>query len=72
MLTLNSKAADVGQSRVELPISYSGDDISITFDPRFIAEFLRVLGQEAQVSLELTDAESAPRWPRYARAASIR
>jgi len=59
LLTLNSQAADIGQSRVELPISYDGDELAITFDPRFVAEFLRVLEPEKSVRLELIDAESA-------------
>ncbi len=59
LLTLNSQAADIGQSKVELPISYDGEELSITFDPRFVAEFLRVLEPEKQVRLDLIDAESA-------------
>lgn len=58
-LTLSSQAADVGQSKVEVPVSYDGEELTITFDPRFVAEFLRVLEPEKQVRLELTDAESA-------------
>ena len=59
LLTLHSKAADVGQSKVELPISYDYEDLTITFDPRFIAEFLRGFEPEKQVKLQLIDAESA-------------
>ncbi len=59
LLTLNSKAADVGQSKVELPISYDYAELTITFDPRFVAEFLRVLKPEKQVKLQLIDGESA-------------
>ena len=58
-LTLSSVAADVGHSKVELPVSYDGDELSIMFDPRFVADFLRVLEQEANVTLRLTDGESA-------------
>jgi DNA polymerase-3 subunit beta len=58
-LTLNSRAADIGQSKVELPISFEGGDLTITFDPRYISEFLRVLDPEQQVKLHLTDGESA-------------
>ena len=58
-LTLQSQAADVGESRIELPISYDGDDVRITFDPRYVAEFLRVLDAETQVRLRMTDGESA-------------
>jgi DNA polymerase III subunit beta len=58
-LSLDSRAADIGQSRIELPISYDGPEISITFDPRFVGEFLRVFEPEKQITLELTDSESA-------------
>ncbi|MFG0335714.1 MAG: DNA polymerase III subunit beta [Maioricimonas sp. JB049] len=58
-LTLNSSANDVGTSKIELPISYEGDDLVITFDPRFVAEFLRVLDAADSVSLNLIDANSA-------------
>ncbi len=58
-LTLTSKAADVGTSKVVLPIGYEGDEIIIAFDPRFVSDFLRVLDPAAQVTLSLTDAFSA-------------
>ena len=58
-LTLNSQAVDIGQSTVELPIAFDGEDLSIIFDPRFIAEFLRILPAESRVKLELIDAENA-------------
>lgn len=58
-LTLSSKAADVGQSTIEMPISYDKDKICITFDPRFVADFLRILDSETHLTLFLNDAESA-------------
>ncbi|MEX0702573.1 MAG: DNA polymerase III subunit beta [Planctomycetales bacterium] len=58
-LTLISQAADVGQSKIEVPIPYDGDELRILFDPRFVADFLRVLDPEQQVRLHLIDAESA-------------
>lgn len=57
-LVLKSVAADVGESTIELPIGYPGEQIGITFDPRFIAEFLRVLETERPIKLHLIDAES--------------
>jgi DNA polymerase-3 subunit beta len=59
LLTLCSRAADVGESKVELPISYDGEKLVITFDPRYVADFLRVLEAEQPLKLELTDSESA-------------
>ena len=56
-LILSSQAADVGSSRVEMPISYSGAELLIRFDPRFISDFLKVLAPETQVSLKLSTDE---------------
>ena len=59
LMTLTSRAAEIGESKVELPISYEGAPLVITFDPRYVADFLRVLEPEQQLRLELTDSESA-------------
>jgi len=58
-LTLTSVGQDVGSSRIELPISFEGTPFVITFDPRFIQEFLRVLEPAGPVKLELVDGNSA-------------
>jgi DNA polymerase III subunit beta len=59
MLVLSGRAAEVGQSRVELPIAYDGPSVSISLDPRYVNDFLRVLDPEKVVSMEIKDAESA-------------
>ena len=48
-LVLAGKAAEVGQSRVELPIGYDGPEITITLDPRFVIDFLKVLDSRQDV-----------------------
>ena len=58
-LRLSSKATDIGQSKIELPISYDGADVTITFDPRFVADFLRVLDPAGQAQFRITDHDSA-------------
>ena len=58
-LVLAGKAAEVGQSRVELPIGYDGQEITITLDPRFVIDFLKVLDSDKTFSIELKDGESA-------------
>ena len=58
-LVLAGKAAEVGQSRVELPIGYDGPEITITLDPRFVIDFLKVLDSDKTFTLELKDGESA-------------
>lgn len=57
-MSLSSRAANVGQSTVELPIAYEGDDLTITFDPKFVADFLRILDSSASIRLNLIDRES--------------
>ena len=59
VLRLTSIAADIGQSKIEMPISYDAASITITFDPRYIGEFLRILDASTSVKLQLTDGESA-------------
>jgi DNA polymerase-3 subunit beta len=58
-VVLAGRSADVGQSRVELPIGYDGTPISITLDPRYLADFLRVLDPDKNFTLEIKDATSA-------------
>lgn len=58
-LRLTSVGQDVGTSKIEIPISYSGERIVTTFDPRFIQEFLRVLDSAGPVSINMVDGNSA-------------
>jgi len=58
-LVLSGQTAEVGQSRVELPIAYAGPAISITLDPRFVIDFLKVLEPEKSFTLDLQDADGA-------------
>jgi DNA polymerase-3 subunit beta len=58
-LVLAGSTAEVGQSRVELPIPYDGDTISVTMDHRFVADFLKVLDSERTFNVEIENEESA-------------
>lgn len=58
-VVLTSVTAEVGQSHVELPISYQGPAVKITLDHRFISDFLRVLDPQKTVSLAVKDNETA-------------
>jgi DNA polymerase-3 subunit beta len=59
MLNLGSRAADVGTSRIELPISYDGTPVTITFDPKYVADFLKIVDPARNVSVNIVDGESA-------------
>ena len=59
MLVLSGRAAEVGDSRVEMPIGYDGKPIEITLDPRFVIDFLKTLDSEESFTLDLVDGDSA-------------
>jgi DNA polymerase-3 subunit beta len=58
-LTLQARVPDKGRAKVEMPIELEGKPVDITFDPRFVTDMLRVLDADSEVSLELTDGNSA-------------
>lgn len=58
-LTLVASTAETGQSRVEMPISYSGPPLTVTLDHRFVADFLKVLNPEQTVTIDIENAEAA-------------
>lgn len=59
MLVLAGRAAEVGDSRVEMPIGYDGKPIDITLDPRFVVDFLKTLDSEESFAFDLVDGDSA-------------
>jgi len=59
LLVLAAQTAEVGQSRVELPIPYDGPSMSITLDARFVSDFLKVLEAERSFTFDMQDADSA-------------
>lgn len=57
-LTLFTRAADVGEVKVELPIDYKGEEVEIIFNPDYVADYLKVVGDET-VELHLKDKTAA-------------
>lgn len=58
-LLLTGKTAETGEAKIEVPIDYDGDELTITLDPRFLGEFLKVLDPEKTVRLTVKDSQSA-------------
>jgi DNA polymerase-3 subunit beta len=58
-LTLKARVADKGRAKVELPISYEAKAMTVTFDPKLIIDMLRVLDDDAEISLEMVDGNTA-------------
>ncbi len=53
------QGAELGEARVELPIAYDGEPVTVVFDPRFLVEFFRVLDAEAVCTMEIGDPQKA-------------
>lgn len=58
-LTLAAATAELGQSRVDLPIAYDGPQIIVRLDHRFVSDFLKVLSQDQNIILEIENGETA-------------
>ena len=58
-LTLSAATAETGQSRVEMPIAYDGEQIIVSLDHRFVLDFLKVLSPEQTVTLDIENGETA-------------
>lgn len=58
-LVMTNHTADVGESHVEMPIPYEGDEITLTLDHRYFADFLKVLETERTFQMEIENGESA-------------
>lgn len=56
---LAGREAGLGESHVEMPIAYDGTEITISLDPRYMADFLKVLDPETTFVLEVYDSETA-------------
>ncbi len=56
---LVGEASEAGQSRIELPIEYSGEPITLMLDPKYMADFLKVLDDDKTFTLEIKDGKSA-------------
>jgi DNA polymerase-3 subunit beta len=52
-LVVAATTAEVGQSRVEIPVSYVGEKIQITMDHRFVGDFFKVLEPDKVFHLEV-------------------
>lgn len=58
-LVLAGLTAEVGQSRIELPIAYTGPALKISLDNRYVNDFLRVLDASKTVTLDVENPDAA-------------
>ncbi|MFA5177633.1 MAG: DNA polymerase III subunit beta, partial [Candidatus Omnitrophota bacterium] len=55
-LVISKSTPDVGESREELTVAYTGKELAIGFNPGYLIDVLKNL-HEDMVELELTDSE---------------
>ena len=58
-LILSNTTAEVGQSRIEMPVPFDNGELTITLDHRFVADFLKVLQPDKTFTLDLEDSNNA-------------
>lgn len=58
-LVLSTATADVGQSRVEFPIAYSGPEMTISLDHQFVEDFLKALPADKTFTFDVANSETA-------------
>lgn len=59
LLTLQSRATDVGESEIHMPVGYDGPTVRVTFDPQYLIDALRVLEPTEEVTLNMIDERKA-------------
>lgn len=58
-LLLRSRAPQMGQSEVRMPVGYDGPPLELTYDPQLLMDALKVLDQDEELTLELVDTRKA-------------
>jgi len=58
-LALAAHGAEEGESHVEVPITYDGEETTVRLDPRYVIEFLRVLDPQQLCTAELRGTDKA-------------
>ena len=58
-LVLSNTTAEVGQSRIEMPVPFENDELTITLDHRYVADFLKVLQPDKTFTFDIENGEQA-------------
>jgi DNA polymerase III subunit beta len=58
-LKLEANTAQIGESSVEMPIAYDGEEVVLKMDHRFVADFCKVLDNDASFLFEI-ESSNAP------------
>jgi DNA polymerase-3 subunit beta len=58
-LVMSNSTAEVGQSRIEMPVPFDADELTITLDHRYVADFLKVLQPDKTFTLDIESGDQA-------------
>ncbi|MBA61756.1 MAG: DNA polymerase III subunit beta [Planctomycetaceae bacterium] len=58
-LSMDATAAERGQSHTEMPIAYTGNEVAVSLDHRYVENFLRVLDSETSFTFDLEGGQAA-------------
>jgi len=57
-ITLRSRAVEVGEAKISVPVSYEGPPAKLGFNPVFLQDALKVMDPAAEVTFSFTDAKA--------------
>ncbi len=58
-LILANSTAEIGQTRIEMPVAYDGPELTISLDHGYVADFLKVLPLDKTFTLDVVNSELA-------------
>ena len=61
-LVLAAASAEFGEARVEMPVNYSGPEITVRLDSRFVSDLFRALPPDAVVAAHVSSNQAAARF----------
>ena len=61
LLTIRSRAPEVGEAKIDVPITYDGPATQMGFNPGFLSDALKVMGGDTQVRFEFQDGKAPGR-----------
>ena len=57
-VTIKSRAMEVGEAKVEVPIQYDGPPSRVGFNPQFLQDALKVMDAAADLTVRFTDGKA--------------
>lgn len=58
VITIKSRAMEVGEAKVEVPVQYDGPPSRVGFNPQFLQDALKVMDAAAEITVRFTDGKA--------------